>query len=133
MNKTELIARLARKQPRLTKKGVGLAVDSILTFIQDGLKPSNRIEIRGFGTFTLRHRPSRSRVNLKTGQKIISPTYYALHFKPAKDLRLRVNQSQQKTGKTKNMTHLLTPVVSNRAARKTGKRSAKSPCFYRFL
>jgi len=99
MNKTELIAQIARKQTHLSKKEVGFAVDLILKFIQHGLTISNRIEIRGFGTFTLRYRPSRLRINLRSGEEIISPSYHSLHFKPARELRLRVNASSKKAEK----------------------------------
>jgi integration host factor subunit beta len=91
MNKSELIAQIARKRAHLTKRDVSLAVNCILRRILDDLQTTDRIEIRGFGTFTLRFRPSRSRFNLKTGKKMIAPPYYAFHFKPAKELRLIIN------------------------------------------
>lgn len=93
MNKTDLIARLARKQSHLTKKEIAVAVNCLLRFIQQGITPANRIEIRGFGTFTLHYRISRSRINLKTGQKIVSPACYAMHFKPAKAMRRQVDDN----------------------------------------
>lgn len=103
MNKTELIAQLAKHQAHLTKRDVSLAVNCILRLLQNGLKSSNRIEIRGFGTFSLRLRPNRSRINLKTGKEIMIPAHHAFHFKPAKELRLRVNNSANMatTSKTK--------------------------------
>jgi integration host factor subunit beta len=93
MNKTELVTRIARKQPHLTKKDAALAVDLILSLIQKKVAQVNRIEIRGFGTFTLRYRVSRERLNLKTGKVIFYPAGRAMHFKPAQELRLRVNSA----------------------------------------
>ena len=120
MNKTELVTRIARKQPHLTKKDAALAVDFILSFIQKKIAQVNRIEIRGFGTFTLRYRASRERLNLKTGKVIFYPAVHAMHFKPAQELRLRVNSApaqmlEKTTATPKSTTSTLTnPVTSPR-------------------
>lgn len=97
MNKTELVVRLAKKQPHLTIKDARFAINIILKMIREGLNTSNRIEIRGFGVFSLRFRPSRVRISLKSGQELHFPAHYAFHFKPAKALKLRVNQTVQKS------------------------------------
>lgn len=96
MNKTELILKLAKKQPHLTVKETRIAINIMLTMIQEQLDVSNRIEIRGFGAFSLRYRPSRVRIHLKTGQKLKYPANYAFHFKPAKELKLLVNGHSRK-------------------------------------
>jgi integration host factor subunit beta len=118
MNKTELVTRIARKQPHLTKKDAALAVDLILSFIQKKIANVNRIEIRGFGTFTLRYRVSRDRLNLKTGEVIYYPAGYAMHFKPAHELRLRVNPAPAKmqdktTGNSKSNNSTQTNSVTS--------------------
>ncbi len=119
MNKTELIAKLAKKQSHLTIKDARLSVDIILTMIQEGLNASNRIEIRGFGAFSLRFRPSRTRINLKTGQELHLPAHYACRFKPAKELKLRVNQAAQGSP-TKPRTS--TPILREPYTREAAKQ-----------
>ncbi len=95
MNKIALIQKIAKKQPKLSLRDAGFAVDCLLNYIEHGLTTASRIEIRGFGSFSLKHRAGRSRVNLQTGDKIFSPPYRVVHFKPARELRLRVDISQQ--------------------------------------
>lgn len=91
INKSELITGMIRKQNRLSKRDVCLAVNHILQTIQNGLKAGDRIEIRGFGTFSLRVRAGRARMNLQTGEVDRLPASFALYFRPAKELKRRVN------------------------------------------
>ena len=55
------------------------------------LEKSERIEIRGFGSFSLHYRPARKGRNPKTGEPVVLPEKYVPHFKPGKELRERVN------------------------------------------
>jgi integration host factor subunit beta len=94
MTKSELIEALANKQPHLTQKDVDLAVDSIIEQMCQALIANDRIEIRGFGAFSLHYHPARVGRNPKTGESLQLPANYLLHFKPGKDLRDRVDQSR---------------------------------------
>jgi len=94
--KSELIERIARKQSHLAYKDVELAVKSIMEQMSNSLASGERIEIRGFGSFSLHYRPPRSGRNPKTGGSVALPGKHVPHFKPGKELRERVNASMLK-------------------------------------
>ena len=96
MMKSELIERIARKQSHLAYKDVELAVKSLLEQMSNSLSNGERIEIRGFGSFSLHNRPPRSGRNPKTGDSVSLPGKHVPHFKPGKELRERVNDSMKK-------------------------------------
>lgn len=91
MTKSELIEVLARKQPQLAYRDIELAVKTILEYMSISLSSGERIEIRGFGSFSLHFRPARSGRNPKSGEPVSLPAKYVPHFKPGKELRERVN------------------------------------------
>ena len=93
MMKSELIERIARKQSHLAYKDVELAVKGMLEQMSNSLASGERIEIRGFGSFSLHHRPPRAGRNPKTGGSVSLPGKHVPHFKPGKELRERVNAS----------------------------------------
>ena len=93
MTKSELIELLARKQGHLAQKDVELAVKSLIEQMSHALSSGERIEIRGFGSFSLHYRPPRMGRNPKTGAAVALPGKYVPHFKPGKELRERVNDS----------------------------------------
>ncbi len=92
MTKSELIELIAAKQSHLPAKDVELAVKQILEIMSDALAQGQRIEIRGFGSFSLHFRPPRQGRNPKTGESVALAGKYVPHFKPGKDLRERVNE-----------------------------------------
>ena len=94
MTKAELIEMIARKQKHLPTKDVELAVKRLLDIMSDSLATGRRIEIRGFGSFSLHFRPPRIGRNPKTGEAVALSGKYVPHFKPGKDLRERVNASR---------------------------------------
>jgi len=91
MTKSELIDVIARKQKHLPARDVELAVKHLLEIMSDALASGERIEIRGFGSFSLHFRPPRMGRNPKTGDAVALAGKYVPHFKPGKDLRERVN------------------------------------------
>ncbi|HET6628824.1 MAG TPA: integration host factor subunit beta [Woeseiaceae bacterium] len=95
MTKSELIELIARKQKHLPAKDVELAVKHLLDLMSDALARGERIEIRGFGSFSLHFRPPRIGRNPKTGEAVALSGKYVPHFKPGKDLRERVNMSRE--------------------------------------
>ena len=95
MMKSELIDILAREQNHLAYKDVELAVRCILEQMSASLASGDRIEIRGFGSFSLHFRPPRVGRNPKTGDAVTLTGKYVPHFKPGKELRERVNQAYQ--------------------------------------
>ena len=91
MTKSELIEAVASKQKHLPAKDVELAIKHILELMSETLADGQRIEIRGFGSFSLHYRPPRTGRNPKTGEPVALAGKYVPHFKPGKDLRERVN------------------------------------------
>ncbi len=94
MTKSELIESLSRRQSQLASKDVELAVKTILEHMAQTLSNGERIEIRGFGSFSLHYRPPRVGRNPKSGTPVSLPAKYVPHFKPGKHMRERVDQSK---------------------------------------
>ncbi|HET7675275.1 MAG TPA: integration host factor subunit beta [Gammaproteobacteria bacterium] len=97
MTKSGLIEFMARKQAHLAPKDIELAVKMIIEQMCAALTDGRRIEIRGFGSFSLHFRPPRMGRNPKTGEGVALPGKYVPHFKPGKDLRQRVDVGVQST------------------------------------
>jgi integration host factor subunit beta len=91
MTKSELIEILTRRQGHLAGHDVELSVKELLELISGELARGQRIEIRGFGSFSLHFRPPRLGRNPKTGDTVALPGKHVPHFKPGKELRERVN------------------------------------------
>jgi len=93
MTKSELIEALTLRQAHLKADDVDLAVKTMLDQMGDALANGDRIEIRGFGSFSLHFRPPRIGRNPKTGDSVALPGKHVPHFKPGKELRERVNNA----------------------------------------
>ena len=91
MTKSELIEKLSLRQTQLTYKDVEFAIKTITEQMAQTLASGDRIEIRGFGSFSLHYRPARVGRNPKTGAAVRLSGKYVPHFKPGKELRERVN------------------------------------------
>jgi len=91
MTKSELINRLAERFPQLGAKDADFAVKVLLDALSAALVSGDRIEVRGFGSFSLNYRPPRIGRNPKTGEKVNVPEKYVPHFKAGKELRERVD------------------------------------------
>ena len=95
MTKSELIERIAGKQTQLSAKDVELAVKGVLETMSQVLAEGGRIEIRGFGSFSLHYRVPRIGRNPKTGAPVALSGKHVPHFKPGKELRDRVNKGME--------------------------------------
>lgn len=93
VTKSELIENIQAKQPQLSAKDVELAVKTMLDYMSQSLSAGERIEIRGFGSFSLHYRAPRLGRNPKTGETVELKGKFVPHFKPGKDLRDQVNDS----------------------------------------
>ena len=91
MTKSELIEKLATRQSQLSAKEVEAAIKEMLEQMADTLEGGDRIEIRGFGSFSLHYRAPRTGRNPKTGTSVDLEGKYVPHFKPGKELRERVD------------------------------------------
>jgi len=94
VTKSELIEQLAKKQPHLALQDVELAVKCMLEQMSQSLSSNERIEVRGFGSFSLHHRKPRMGRNPKTGDAVSLTEKYVPHFKPGKELRDRVDETR---------------------------------------
>lgn len=93
MTKSELIERLADKMRQVPSKDVELSIKEMLEQMAQTLQKGERIEIRGFGSFSLHYRAPRVGRNPKTGETVKLDGKYVPHFKPGKELRERVNEN----------------------------------------
>ena len=95
MTKSELIQRIAQTQSHLVERDVALAVNMVLEHMATCLAGGGRIEIRGFGSFSVRFRRARVGRNPRTGTPVSLPERYAPYFKPGKHLRERLNRAHE--------------------------------------
>ncbi len=94
MIKSQLIAKIANKLSHIPEKDAADALNYIIELMSETLGSGGRIEIRGFGSFSLHYRPPRNAHNPKTGEKVVTTAKYSPYFKPGKELRERVNESR---------------------------------------
>lgn len=92
MTKSELINSLANRFTQLVHKDAELSVKAILDAMTNTLVNKERIEIRGFGSFSLNYRPPRVGRNPKSGNSVNVPEKYVPHFKAGKELKIRVDK-----------------------------------------
>jgi integration host factor subunit beta len=92
LTKSELIEVIAREQSHLAYRDVELAVKCMIEQMSQALASGERIEIRGFGSFSLHYRSPRVGRNPKTGDAVSLAGKHVPHFKPGKELRERVNE-----------------------------------------
>ena len=93
MTRTQLIAALARRFPALTEQDAALSVKYIFDAFAGALVQGGRVEVRGFGSFSVRTRPPRNARNPKTGYAVAVGEKRVPHFLPGKELRERVDRS----------------------------------------
>jgi integration host factor subunit beta len=91
MTKAELVDEVAR-QADLTRKHSEVIVDAVFSSIVEALTQGDKIELRGFGSFRIRRRGSRTGRNPKTGQGVVVPAKKVPYFKPGKELRELINR-----------------------------------------
>jgi len=92
MIKSELVQMIADKNPHLYHRDVENVVNAILDEITDALATGNRVELRGFGAFSVKNRPARTARNPKTGDQVSVDEKWVPFFKTGKELRDRLNK-----------------------------------------
>ena len=95
MTRSDLVEALANRFPQLTQKDAESAVKAILDAMSQALVRGHRIEIRGFGRFTINRRPPRMGRNPRSGESVAIPEKRVPHFKPGKALREAVGQDSE--------------------------------------
>jgi integration host factor subunit beta len=91
MVRSELVAKIAEEFPKLTLEDAERAVDSICEEIIQALEQDNRVELRGFGSFSTRKRRARQGRNPKTGEAVAVPATHAVYFRAGKEILNRLN------------------------------------------
>jgi integration host factor subunit beta len=91
VTKSDLVERVHARTPHLPKRDVELAVNCVFDAMTEALSEDERIEIRGFGSFTIKHRKARDGRNPKTGARVFVPDKRVPFFTVGKELRERVN------------------------------------------
>lgn len=91
MIKSELVQIVAARNPHLYHRDVENIVNAVLDEITDALAAGNRVELRGFGAFSVKNRPSRSGRNPRTGETVEVDAKRVPYFKPGKEMRSRLN------------------------------------------
>ena len=91
MTKSELVEVIAEKQGNITRREAEVVINTIFSAIGDALADGDRVELRGFGSFTIKQRNARIGRNPKTGESVRVPAKVVPHFKPGKELRERVD------------------------------------------
>ena len=92
MTRSDLVDQLAERFAQLTHRDAELAVKTILDALSEALENSHRVEIRGFGSFSVSHRPARIGRNPRSGEQVVVPEKRMPHFKPGKSLRELVDR-----------------------------------------
>ena len=91
MTKSELIDKLLNKYPHLYQRDVETLVNTILSELSDSIASGRRVELRGFGSFSLRHREARAARNPKNGEIVQVGARSSIYFRPGKELKEKVN------------------------------------------
>jgi len=91
MIKSELVQIITEKNPHLYQRDVEKIVNAILDEITGALASGNRVELRGFGAFSVKNRPARKGRNPRTGESVSVEEKWVPFFKTGKDLRMRLN------------------------------------------
>ena len=91
MTRSDLVAKLAERFTQLTQRDAEFAVKTILDAMSDALARGHRIEIRGFGSFSINRRPPRVGRNPRSGEQVVIPEKLVPHFKPGKAMRESVD------------------------------------------
>ena len=94
MIKSELVARIAARNPHLYQRDVENIVNTILGTIVDAMKNGDRVELRGFGAFSVKSRPARTGRNPRTGEKVPVSEKFVPFFKTGKEMRERLNDGK---------------------------------------
>lgn len=125
MIKSELIEKIAGENPHLFQRDVELIVNVIFDEIITALAEQKRVELRGFGAFSVKHRPARSGRNPRTGEQVFVDEKYVPYFKTGKELRLRMNKDSETKSTVKSVPKAKTTAKAK--AKTTAKTTATAP------
>lgn len=113
MTRSDLVALLSERFPQLAQRDAEFAVKTILDAMSDALSQGHRIEIRGFGSFSINRRPPRMGRNPRSGAQVPIPEKLVPHFKPGKSLREEVEDNVPVTEDPSNLSSSSAPAPHN--------------------
>ena len=93
LTKSELISRVFESHPSLSSRDADMAVNEVLRAMVSAMRHGVRVEIRGFGSFSLKYREAREGRNPRTGEPVMVPAKYVPHFRAGKEIRDQLNDS----------------------------------------
>lgn len=93
MKKSELLTHMKEKNPNFTDDQLGESIEAIFNVVSDALTEGKRVEIRGFGAFSVKEKAARTGRNPRTGEPVEIAAKNTVHFKPGKDLKQAVNEA----------------------------------------
>ena len=93
MNRSQFVALFNERYPSIAKKDIEKSIDLIIDTMSTTLEQHRRIEIRGFGSFSVRMHPARRAINPRTGEKLMTEPKPAVHFSIGKDLKIRLQHA----------------------------------------
>lgn len=93
MKKSELLARMKEQNPNFTDEQLSDSIEAIFNVVSDALTEGKRVEIRGFGAFSVKEKAARVGRNPRTGEPVQIEAKNTVHFKPGKDLKQAVNEA----------------------------------------
>jgi integration host factor subunit beta len=125
MIKSELIEKISEANPNLLQRDIEKIVNVIFDEITDALARGERVELRGFGAFSIKHRPSRTGRNPRTGETVDVEEKYVPFFKTGKELRERLNKNFKPTLTPAASAAASAPVKSAKPAAKPAPKAAK--------
>ena len=99
MIKSELVLKIAEQNPHLYQRDVENMVDAILDEIVEALRRGDRVELRGFGAFSVKQREARVGRNPRTGTKVAVAEKVVPYFKSGKEMRVRLNKTPTRKAK----------------------------------
>lgn len=123
MTRSELIERLAKQNPHLSPEDIERVVLTVFDDISTALTDKNRVELRGFGAFSVREREARVGRNPKTGEQVEVDTRYSIMFKAGKELRHRLNKILPKDQKSSTVTNISPKPTHKDAPKKADQHS----------
>jgi integration host factor subunit beta len=124
MIKSELIEKIAADNPHLFQRDVELIVNVIFDEIISALARQKRVELRGFGAFSVKHRPARSGRNPRTGEQVFVDEKYVPYFKTGKELRSRMNKDSETKATVKSVPKAKAKAKPKATASKGRKKKA---------
>ena len=126
MIKSELVQRIAGQNPHLYQRDIENIVNAVLGEITAALARGDRVELRGFGAFSVKHRPARTGRNPRTGAHVSVDQKSVPFFKTGKEMRERLNKAARQSGPFRRRRRRLDAEIRNHQIFRSGPSRLQS-------